>query len=96
MIRECTDVDLLQKEGPVLIDFYAEWCGPCKVMGNNLAKFAELHPEITIEKVDVEEYPEIADLFGVKGLPTIMFAKDNEETWRHTGLLTIKELEEKI
>ena len=79
-----------------LLDFYAEWCGPCKMTSKYLEEFASEHPEIEIYKVNVDELPEIAEKYEVISLPTILYINENEILWRHNGLITKKQLEEKF
>ena len=87
--------DFKAREEWILLDFYAEWCGPCKVTSNNLAKFSDAHPEIPIIKIDVETYYDVAEKYQIQNVPTIVCLKDREEIWRIAGLVTVKELEEK-
>lgn len=79
-----------------IIDFYADWCAPCRVTSSNIDKFANAHPEVDIYKVDVENIPEIAEKYDVLSLPTILQIKNGEIVWRHTGLMTVKDLEDKF
>lgn len=95
MIKEFDgNLETLTKE-LCIVDIWAEWCGPCKVTGKNLEAFAQTHPEVTIYKVDAEQYPDVAEHFGVMSLPTIL-CMDKEELWRHIGLITAKQLEDKL
>lgn len=79
---------------PVLLDFYAEWCGPCKMLGRVLDEYSDKHPEILIVKVDVDEYEDIVEECGVSNLPTLIYYEPQEFKWRHVGSLTLKQLEE--
>lgn len=81
---------------PVLLDFYATWCGPCKMTGKYLEEFSNKHPEITIYKINVDEQEDIVNTFGVQNLPTLIYTTLEGDVWRHTGLLTVKQLEEKL
>ena len=65
----------LVKEGVVLVDFYATWCGPCKMQGEVLKKLEE---DIKIVKIDVDEHTELAKEFGVMSIPTLILFKDGE------------------
>ncbi|MCB5245022.1 MAG: thioredoxin [Candidatus Cloacimonadaceae bacterium] len=63
-------------KGPVVIDFWAEWCGPCRMLAPTIDQLAEAYPAITFAKLNVDEYPEIASRYGVMSIPTLMFFKD--------------------
>lgn len=78
-----------------VLDFYTEWCGPCKVTSNNLVKFSDIHHEIPIIKVDAEQYYDVAEQYQIQNVPTIIGLKNGEEVWRIAGLTTVKDLEEK-
>ena len=90
------DNPVILGENPVLLDFYATWCGPCKVTGKYLEEFSNKYPEITIYKINVDEQPDIAETFNVMNLPTLIYTNLDEILWRHIGLITVKQLEDKI
>lgn len=79
---------------PVLLDFYAEWCGPCKMLGKVLDEYSDKHSELLIVKVDVDECEEFVDGYGVTNLPTLIYYEPQEIKWRHVGSLTLKQLED--
>ena len=75
--------------GITLVDFYADWCGPCKQMSPTLNEMAEQYGnEITIAKVNVDANPTLSKRFGVRGIPMFVVMKDGEEVKRTTGVLT--------
>jgi thioredoxin 1 len=77
---------VLKSKNPVLIDFYADWCGPCKMLSPILANIAEKHPEITVVKCDVDANQELAMKFGVRSIPTVVAMKNGVEVNRKVGL----------
>ncbi|QNM85099.1 thioredoxin [Polaribacter pectinis] len=88
---------VIENNSNVLLDFYADWCGPCQTLLPTIHKLAdELKDEITIKKVNVDEYPEIASKFGIRNIPTLIFFKDGQATDRHTGLINESNLRDKI
>lgn len=71
--------------GKVLIDFWAEWCGPCKVLGPVVNRFAESQDEIKVVKVDVDENHELCGEFGIRNVPTIFYMEDGEVIEKAVG-----------
>ena len=72
-------------KGKVLLDFYADWCGPCSRIAPMFAKLAELYPEVVFLKANVDDIPELSDEFGVTVLPTFVFLKDGVVFHRTEG-----------
>ena len=94
MIKEYDINDISYKN--TVLDFWAEWCGPCRMTSKNLEEFSAEHPEIEILKVNVDEMPEVASEYGVLNLPTILCVNGDDIIWRHVGLMTKKQMEEQM
>lgn len=68
--------DVIQSDKPVLVDFWAEWCGPCKMIGPSLEEISEeLGEQVTIAKINIDENPEAPGRYGVRGIPTMILFK---------------------
>jgi thioredoxin 1 len=80
------EAEVLQAKTPVLIDFYAEWCGPCKMMAPVIDEVARTYAgKLKVVKVDVDESGETAAAFGVTAMPTFVVLKDGQEAFRRVG-----------
>lgn len=78
---------IVQSETPVLVDFSAEWCGPCKAQSPVIAEVArEMGEKLKVIKVDVDKNPMIAARFRVQGVPTLILFRKGEVLWRQSGL----------
>ncbi len=82
------DDDVLNSETPVLVDFWAEWCGPCKQIGPALEEIAtEMDGKLTVAKLNIDENPMTPGKFGVRGIPTLMIFKDGQVAATKVGAL---------
>jgi thioredoxin 1 len=71
------EADVLNASGPVLVDFWAEWCGPCKMIGPSLEEISEeLGEQVTIAKLNIDDNPEAPGKYGVRGIPTMILFKN--------------------
>jgi len=83
---ESLDLIIAQCEIPLLVDFYADWCGPCRIMGPVLDQLAhDRAGEVLVGKVDVDRYPDAAQRFAVRGIPTMILLSDGREVAREAG-----------
>lgn len=85
--------DLITSNIPVLVDFFAEWCGPCKVMKPILEELKGIKGEkVRIVKVDVDKHKEIAAYYQIQSVPTLMIFKDGKQLWRQSGVMRANDL----
>ena len=101
MAFELTDANfkenVLDKKGVVLVDFWAEWCGPCRMVGPIVDELAtEFEGKALIGKVDVDTNPEVTMQYGVRSIPSIFIFKDGTLVDKHVGVATKQALTEKI
>lgn len=87
---------VLKVDKPVLVDFWAEWCGPCQMMGPIVDEVAEERDDIIIGKLNVDTQPEIALRYNVMSIPTLILFENGEEAQKSIGLISKEELLELI
>ena len=88
--------EVIRADKPVLIDFWASWCGPCRMLAPSVAKLAEEHPEIKVGKVNVDEEQELAMRFGVMSIPTLILFKNGAPVNQTLGFQPYAALEQFI
>ena len=89
--------DIIKDSKPTLVDFFATWCGPCKLQGPILEEVKnKLGDSVNILKVDVDQNQELSQQYGIRSVPTLILFKDGEAVWRGDGLHQADMLEEKL
>ena len=99
-VEKVSDHDFEQKvvksDETVLVDFYADWCGPCKKLAPVLDELAQETPDARVAKVDIDRSPKLAEQYGVRSIPTLILFKDGKPVTRRTGLNSKASLKELI
>lgn len=97
--REATDAtfnDIVENNAVVFIDFWAEWCGPCKRFAPIFEAASEKHPDVVFAKVDTEAEPALAGAFGIRSIPTLMVFRDQVMVFQQAGSLPAAALDELV
>ena len=84
--KENFEAKVLNEKKPVLLDFFAVWCGPCQMLSPIVDEIGEEKSDIVVGKINVDDQPELANAFGVSSIPTLVVMKDGKETARSVGL----------
>ncbi|HPF00643.1 MAG TPA: thioredoxin [Bacteroidales bacterium] len=101
MAHQFTDAefekDVLQSDVPVIVDFWAEWCGPCRMIGPIIEELGTEYAEkAKVGKVNVDENPQITSQFGIRNIPTVLFFKGGQLVDKHVGAASKRIFEEKL
>ncbi len=80
--------EVMQSRSVVILDFWASWCGPCRMFTPIIEQFADEHPEVSVGKVNIDEQSELVERFGIMSVPTLVVLKNGEVVKKSTGVIT--------
>ena len=90
------ETEVLKSDVPVLVDFYADWCGPCKMLAPLVEEFAQENPQVKVCKINVDDQADLAMDYDVRSIPTLVVFKDGKEANRSVGLISKSQLQNLI
>lgn len=90
--KENFATEVLNAQGTVLVDFFADWCGPCKMLSPVIDEIAEEQTELKVCKVNVDDEPELASRYGVMSIPTLVVIRDGKEVNKSVGVVSKEEI----
>lgn len=97
MAEQTSFKELINGEKPVVVDFFAEWCGPCKTMKPILDEFkGEVGEKAVVIKIDIDKNPAAAQAYKVRGVPTLAIFKKGQVVWRQSGVMSSAQMQEAL
>lgn len=93
LTQDTYEAEVMQAKGTVVVDFYADWCGPCKMQGPIVEQLSEERADVKFCKLNIDEAMQVAASLGIMAIPTIMVVKDGEITFKEAGLMQKAQLE---